>query len=543
MNNDTCQYIYAVEVGTPYDIQELNDGILIKEYLTSKETDKYSVLKRDAAEKLVSGGKKSLDETKYINILLEAAQYTLVPDSENSSLGNSASENSASENSSVGNSASENSSVGNSASENSSVGNSSVENSASEKSSVENSSVENSASKNSSVENSASEKSSVGKPSVENSASSKTPKNEARVPKTPQEKFYDFWMIYINEDGTDGFHRMTGRSSVKMREYLDTIRRAHEEYLLKGALRYLQRKENPAEFGALYEKPKDTLFDMFFEVIEVPSDKSEVKVEDKGKELIPDDTFTKLLKDMQIKESIVKGHFTAIATAYTKAMNIIESDVKEEFSKLGGYVDKDININKNAIVKILIEVESTIGENRKEIVDLERKLLDKPDEAVSKELESTKKFIEESNKYVDSIRRYRNAAVLPERVIRAFQVIKPRVRGILAKRQLFNELKEQYKYAVRLISDPSLKPNKAPPAIAVADEDEDYETENEADESNNGTEGSIGSGTAELIKKPVKEKKAGVPRQTLSGRVVKPTAPGGRGPRRKTRKALSKLSH
>jgi hypothetical protein len=286
---------------------------------------------------------------------------------------------------------------------------------------------------------------------------------------------------------------MTGRHANAMKAYLDEIGAAYEEYLLKGALRYLQKKEDPELFYEIYKEPKETLFDTFFEVIEVPIDKKE-KVEEVKE--VKEDKFAAIIKDTKIKESIVKGHFTAIETAYTACMNIIESDAKEQFIKLGGYVTQ-IDKDKGQIVNILISVESTVGEYKRAIVELERKLLDKPDEVVSKELESTKKFIEESNTYIDTIRRYRNAAVLPENVIRAFQNLHPEKRGKLARKQTFDELKEQYKFAVRLISDPSLKPKKVVEEEEEEEEDEEYEEEEEEEETNADT-ASVGSGTASV---------------------------------------------
>jgi hypothetical protein len=285
---------------------------------------------------------------------------------------------------------------------------------------------------------------------------------------------------------------MTGRHANAMKAYLDEIGAAYEEYLLKGALRYLQKKEDPELFYEIYKEQPTTIFDTFFEVVEVPIDKKE-KVEEKVKE-VKEDKFAAIIKDIKIKESIVKGHFTAIETAYTACMNIIESDAKEQFIKLGGYVTQ-IDKDKGQIVNILISVESTVGEYKRAIVELERKLLDKPDEVVSKELESTKKFIEESNKYIDTIRRYRNAAVLPENVIRAFQNLHPEKRGKLARKQTFDELKEKYNFAVRLISDPSLKPKKV--VEEEEEEDEEYEEEEEEEETNADT-ASVGSGTASV---------------------------------------------
>ena len=394
-------------------------------------------------------------------------------------------------------------------------------------------------------------------------------------PSTSQEKFYKFWEIYINEDGTDGFHRMTGRKAMEMKAYLDDIQKAHEDYLLKGALRYLQRTEDPAAFDLLYKKKEDAdnLFDMFFEVIEVPSDKPVEKITDVKP--ITEDKFTKLLKDIRIKESTVKGHFTAIETDYTACMNIIDSDVKEEISKLGDYLNK-ITRQKAEIVKILIDVESSVGEYKRLIVDMERKLIDKPDVAVSKELESTKKFVEESDKYVGTIRRYRNAAVLPENIVRAFQAIKPGVRGILAKRQLFNELKEQYTYAVRLISDPSLKPKKV---VVEEDEDEDEDEEDddyedeEDDEDEDGASVTTAGASVSTADAPRPEgagadeeslptvrpvqKKAFQKKEDLAGAVGRAVLAAGKAPHvtrygrivrpptkpRKTRRASSKLSH
>jgi hypothetical protein len=536
VNDGVCKHVYIVNINnnTPELLKDVNDGIVIQEAEEEKKEDaeKRKTLKGDPleaytklydgkqakAKELIDARKKHINEIPVINIADTLGEYTIVPDA------------------------------------------------ASPSSPASPAAASPAAASPAAASPAAASPSSPASPALANLA----PKPEqSQKPKTSQEKFYDFWKIYINEDGTDGFHRMTGRSANAMQEYLEEIRKAHEDYLLKGALRYLQRKENPVLFNELYKEPEDT-FGWFFEPIPVPSDVKTIEVKE-VKEVKPSDKFTKMIQDIKIKESIVKGHFINIETLYTAFIHLITGsrDRNEIINK-----QQPISKELKGIVNTLIEVETTIGNSKRAIIEMERKLIDKPDEIVSKELESTKKFIEESNTYINSMRRYKNAAVLAGKVITGFLEIHQGSKGATKKDAVFKDLTQEYDYAVRLISDPTLKPRKAPvqeEEDEEDEEDEDYEEEEEEEEDEedkNETASQAGSGTVGLagadaasadgslptvkplptvkLARQKADQAAAIGRavlaagqvQTRSGRVVKKAQPGGRGPRQ-TRKRRS----
>jgi hypothetical protein len=386
------------------------------------------------------------------------------------------------------------------------------------------------------------------------------PANSAQKLKSSQEKFYDFWEIYINEDGTDGFHRTTGRNANKMRKYLDEIRQAYEKYLLKGALEYLQKKENPFLFE---EMKKDNIFsEMLFKVFEPTLTKDNVKPEVKP-EIKPEvNEFTEVLKQIVDMDINAQESFNTVNTLYDDSIDNIRAGVT-------GLT----NILTDNLRKITIEVDKTqsnyskvrgiIGDSEKKIIELKRK--NNPNK-----LESTIKFKEESSKLFNSIEKYKEAILLAKIIIETYIKKGTSKRGRLA--DLYNELKIKYDKIVN-----SLRTG-IPIKKEIVDEDEDdedYVDEGDEDDDdvslNNTASGDEEIASPELLGPPSKR---GRPKKNpitgdiakglaevgaavrlaegrAAGRPTRTTA-GKRNPRyievaprktRKTRKALSKLSH
>ena len=391
-----------------------------------------------------------------------------------------------------------------------------------------------------------------------------TPINSTSKPKTSQEKFYDFWEIYINEDGTDGFHRTTGRNANKMRKYLDEIRQAYEKYLLKGALEYLQKKENPVLFDEMKKEKEDNIFSqVLFKVTEPTLD---TKKEDVKPEVKPEvNEFTEVLKQIVDMDINAQESFNTVNTLYDDSIDNIRAGVT-------GLT----NILTDNLRKITIEVDKTqsnyskvrgiIGDSEKKIIELKRK--NDP-----KKLESTIKFKEESSKIFNSIEKYKEAILLAKFIIETYIKKGASKRGRLA--DLYNELKIKYDKIVN-----SLRTGIPIQKEIVGDEDEgdeDYVDEGDEDDDDvslnntasgdkevaaspelpgprsirgrpkkNPITGDIAKGLAEVgaaVRLAEGRAAAGRPTRTTAGK---------RNPRyievaprktRKTRKALSKLSH
>lgn len=235
------------------------------------------------------------------------------------------------------------------------------------------------------------------------------------ITSTPSKKegFYKFWEIYINEDGTDGFHRMTGRKASAMKRYLEEIWKGYETYLIEGALRYIQKKDDAKAFEVLYEpKGEATVFDMFFERIPVPSD-----------------TFPSVSESTKTVLDSVKGHFTSLQEKYDEFINIVDSNDTERMKTIGEIL-KVVIAEKDEIIKKLMEVEA------------EKK-------------ESNTNFVKES--LIESISRYRKAADLSEKVILAFNKYNSAKSGKLPKKLIFIDLRKKYDFALNLIETPIQK--------------------------------------------------------------------------------------
>jgi hypothetical protein len=432
ITDNKCQSIYAIEVGTPYEIQELNHGLLIKENADYKGKDDYYILKREAAQQLLKEGKKVLDETKFLNILPEAAEYVLVPDS--TATGAPGAPATVTPGATAAPGASPATVTPPDASTASTA----------------------------SIASTASTASTAASPTAPTGASPADAAKPKSKVKTPQEKFYDFWEIYINEDGTDGFHRMTGRKANAMKAYLDDIGRAYEEYLLKSALRYLQREEDPVLFDSIYEKPKDTLFDMFFTVVKVPIDEVKERVENKATPEVKEDKFTQVTKQLSSLEDELKVAFGEYNIKYNEFIN--ESKIESDPPNLGtintllndiNAKGKSIQEKGTAVLKIINEYK--LNKIRKD-VELRSVTDIKVKENLTKELESIKKIIEDSkgiegyvNRYNTTIRLSNDVQGIYRQYINLPKTTKMSIKSVLQDK--YTGKKEEYRIYVENIDN------------------------------------------------------------------------------------------
>ena len=76
-----------------------------------------------------------------------------------------------------------------------------------------------------------------------------------------KEDFYDFWKLFIEKDGTDGYTLMTHSEGKKLQSYMENIIYAHRDYLIKSALRLLRKQDKPEHFeDVLNPEPKEEGF-------------------------------------------------------------------------------------------------------------------------------------------------------------------------------------------------------------------------------------------------------------------------------------------
>ena len=92
-----------------------------------------------------------------------------------------------------------------------------------------------------------------------------------RIKKTEESKkeFYEFWKLFVEKDGTDGFTLMTKLEGRKIQKYMEDIVYAHREYLIQSALRLLRKQDNPQQFKDLTTPSEEEGF--LFTEISVPT--------------------------------------------------------------------------------------------------------------------------------------------------------------------------------------------------------------------------------------------------------------------------------
>lgn len=83
-----------------------------------------------------------------------------------------------------------------------------------------------------------------------------------------KKEFYEFWKLFVEKDGTDGFTLMTKLEGRKIQKYMEDILYAHREYLIQSALRLLRKQDNPKQFDDLTTPSEEKGF--LFTEISVP---------------------------------------------------------------------------------------------------------------------------------------------------------------------------------------------------------------------------------------------------------------------------------
>ena len=84
-------------------------------------------------------------------------------------------------------------------------------------------------------------------------------------PQTKQD-FYDFWKLFVEKDGTDGYTLMTKAEGKELQKYMEDIVYAHRDYLIKSALRLLRKQDNPQHFQDITYPQEEEGFILFEEV-------------------------------------------------------------------------------------------------------------------------------------------------------------------------------------------------------------------------------------------------------------------------------------
>ena len=80
-----------------------------------------------------------------------------------------------------------------------------------------------------------------------------------------KQDFYDFWKLFVEKDGTDGYTLMTKSEGKKLQKYMEDIVYAHRDYLIQSALRLLRKQDNPEHFEDIMNPEKKEGF-LFTEV-------------------------------------------------------------------------------------------------------------------------------------------------------------------------------------------------------------------------------------------------------------------------------------
>ena len=105
-----------------------------------------------------------------------------------------------------------------------------------------------------------------------------------------KEDFYDFWKLFVEKDGTDGYTLMTKSEGKKLQSYMENIVYAHRDYLIQSALRLLRKQDNPEHFEDVLNPEKEEGF-IFAEVKPrvVPEAEAEAEAEVEAEEEEDDD--------------------------------------------------------------------------------------------------------------------------------------------------------------------------------------------------------------------------------------------------------------
>jgi len=103
-----------------------------------------------------------------------------------------------------------------------------------------------------------------------------------------KEDFYDFWKLFVEKDGTDGYTLMTKSEGKKLQSYMENIVYAHRDYLIQSALRLLRKQDNPEHFEDVLNPEKEEGF-IFAEVKPRVVPEAEAEAEEEEEEEDDDD--------------------------------------------------------------------------------------------------------------------------------------------------------------------------------------------------------------------------------------------------------------
>jgi hypothetical protein len=198
------------------------------------------------------------------------------------------------------------------------------------------------------------------------------------ISSSPQTKedFYEFWKLFVEKDGTDGYTLMTKVEGRKLQAYMENIVYAHRDYLIKSALRLLRKQDNPEHFeDTVSTEPKDGF--IFTEVqpretndndwvndnAESTGDEDEEEEEDEDEEQEEEqqqeqgqEQEEQQEKEEDTNSDRLKNIFTHI---HTKIITLSSSDTSEEkVIKLLEYLLKEFDYtdaNKDSTISLLSE--------------------------------------------------------------------------------------------------------------------------------------------------------------------------------------------
>ena len=111
--------------------------------------------------------------------------------------------------------------------------------------------------------------------------SDQTKSDQTKSDQTKQD-FYDFWKLFVEKDGTDGYTLMTKTEGKKLQNYMEQIIYAQRDYLIQSALRLLRKQDNPETFELITNPPESDDGFIFAEVKPRPLNEKEKEKEKKN---------------------------------------------------------------------------------------------------------------------------------------------------------------------------------------------------------------------------------------------------------------------
>jgi len=90
-----------------------------------------------------------------------------------------------------------------------------------------------------------------------------------------QNEFFEFWKLFVEKDGTNGYTLMTKSEGKKLQNYMEQIIYAQRDYLIQSALRLLRKQDNPETFELITNPPESDDGFIFAEVKPRPLNEGE----------------------------------------------------------------------------------------------------------------------------------------------------------------------------------------------------------------------------------------------------------------------------